>query len=262
MEINRPADRIDFIFYNSRRVDQRFTNQRLTFLPVTVFGFHGPSLISVSFQQRLLSGLFKHICRDGRKIYLACSIPTIRLGNHPSIRAPLQRSPYGPTPTDFNGFCQFQSTGQHDAKRKVDEVTNLLNLQTLVAQHRTPSSPAPSPPMLPPGRRSPLPAALKYTRRAHDRHTPDTYPVSTLSDDPAAIFQQLKSTHNAVTLTIDGHPEFVIHEAAEYQRLLDLAAWADEEQAIQQGMDDIKHGRTRPAHEVFEEIRAKHAIPR
>lgn len=91
--------------------------------------------------------------------------------------------------------------------------------------------------------------------------TPDTQPLTALQQHPTELLHQLKATHRAITLTIDGHPEFVIHEAAEYQRLLDLAAWADEEQAIQQGMDDIKHGRTRPAHEVFEEIRAKHAIP-
>ena len=46
------------------------------------------------------------------------------------------------------------------------------------------------------------------------------------------------------------------------ERLRDTVARADAEEAIRQGLDDGAHGRTRPAREVFDEIRRKHAIPR
>ncbi len=36
----------------------------------------------------------------------------------------------------------------------------------------------------------------------------------------------------------------------------------DASEAIREGLDDIDHGRTRPADEVFDEIRRKYAIPR
>jgi hypothetical protein len=51
-------------------------------------------------------------------------------------------------------------------------------------------------------------------------------------------------------------------EAEERQRLLDIAARADVYEAIRQGEDDIAHGRTRPAREVFEEMRRRYGIPR
>ena len=46
------------------------------------------------------------------------------------------------------------------------------------------------------------------------------------------------------------------------QRLLDLAAQADESEGIRQGLEDIKHGRTRPAREVLEAFRSSRGIPR
>ena len=47
-----------------------------------------------------------------------------------------------------------------------------------------------------------------------------------------------------------------------YQRLLDVAASADAEEGIRQGLDDVAHGRTRPARDVFDGIRRKQGIPR
>ena len=63
-------------------------------------------------------------------------------------------------------------------------------------------------------------------------------------------------------LTVNGKPEAVVQSAAEYQRLLDLAAAADVSEGIRQGLEDMRKGRTRPADEVFEEMRRKYAIPR
>ncbi len=54
----------------------------------------------------------------------------------------------------------------------------------------------------------------------------------------------------------------MIKNSESYQRLLDEAAHADAEEAIRQGLDDVAHGRTQPAREVFDEIRCKDAIPR
>jgi hypothetical protein len=46
-----------------------------------------------------------------------------------------------------------------------------------------------------------------------------------------------------------------------YQRQLDIAARADAIEGIRQGLDDVAHGRTRPAREFFDEFRRKHGIP-
>jgi hypothetical protein len=33
-------------------------------------------------------------------------------------------------------------------------------------------------------------------------------------------------------------------------------------ESIRQGLDDVAHGRTRPAKDIFDDIRRKHEIPR
>jgi len=71
-----------------------------------------------------------------------------------------------------------------------------------------------------------------------------------------------KEIKRPVVLTVKGKAEAIVQAAESYQRLLDIAARADVYEAIRQGLDDVAKGRTRPAREVFEEIRKKHGIPR
>lgn len=52
----------------------------------------------------------------------------------------------------------------------------------------------------------------------------------------------------------------IVPETGVYQRFLDVAALTNGEEGIRQGLDDVAHGRTRPAKEVFDEIRRKHDI--
>jgi hypothetical protein len=45
------------------------------------------------------------------------------------------------------------------------------------------------------------------------------------------------------------------------QRLFDIAARSDVHEAIRQGLDDVAHGRIRPAREVFSSLRRKYNVP-
>ena len=90
----------------------------------------------------------------------------------------------------------------------------------------------------------------------------DTQPLSAFRDHPEEFLQQLKTTHRPITLTVDGQPELIIQEAAEYERMLELLDAADVRESIRLGLEDVEAGRTRPAEEVFEEMRKKYAIPR
>jgi hypothetical protein len=65
-----------------------------------------------------------------------------------------------------------------------------------------------------------------------------------------------------VVLTIKGKAAAIVQDAEAYQRLLDIAAGADAEESIRQGLDDVANGRTRPARAAFDEIRRKHGIQR
>jgi prevent-host-death family protein len=92
--------------------------------------------------------------------------------------------------------------------------------------------------------------------------TKDIQPLTTFRNNSVKMMQRLKKTKRPIILTVNGKPEAVVQDAAAYQRLLDIAAQASEEEAIRQGLEDLREGRTRPLNEVIEEMRRKHAIPR
>jgi prevent-host-death family protein len=76
------------------------------------------------------------------------------------------------------------------------------------------------------------------------------------------MMKRLKKTRRPIILTVNGKPEAVVQDAAAYQRLLDLAPKADVNEAIRQGLEDLREGRTRSANEVFEKMQPKYGIPR
>jgi prevent-host-death family protein len=92
--------------------------------------------------------------------------------------------------------------------------------------------------------------------------TKDIQALTTFRNNSAAFLQQLKKTKRPVVLTVNGKAAAVVQDAEAYQRLLDIAARADANEGIRQGLEDLKKGRGRPAREVFDEIRAEYGIPR
>jgi PHD/YefM family antitoxin component YafN of YafNO toxin-antitoxin module len=73
--------------------------------------------------------------------------------------------------------------------------------------------------------------------------------------------KQIKKSKRPVILTVNGKAEAVVQDAQAYQRLLDIAARADAEEGIRQGVEDARKGKLRSAREFFDEFEAKHGIP-
>jgi prevent-host-death family protein len=92
--------------------------------------------------------------------------------------------------------------------------------------------------------------------------TKDIQSLTTFRRQSGDFMKQLKKTKRPVVLTVNGKAAAIVQDAGAYQRLLDIAASADAEEGIRQGLEDVAHGRTRPASEVFDDIRRKHGIPR
>jgi prevent-host-death family protein len=92
--------------------------------------------------------------------------------------------------------------------------------------------------------------------------TKDIQPLTTFRNNSVKMMQRLKKTRRPIILTVNGKPEAVVQDAAAYQRLLDLAAEADVNEGIRQGLEDLRQGKGRPAREFFEEMRKKHGLPR
>jgi prevent-host-death family protein len=92
--------------------------------------------------------------------------------------------------------------------------------------------------------------------------TRDIQSLTTFRRRSGDFMKQLKKSRRPVVLTVKGKAAAIVQDAEAYQRLLDIAARADAEEGIRQGLDDVGHGRTRPAREVFDDIRRKYDIPR
>ena len=90
--------------------------------------------------------------------------------------------------------------------------------------------------------------------------TKDIQSLTTFRRRSGDFMKQLKKSKRPVVLTVKGKAAAIVQDAEAYQRLLDIAARTDSEEGIRQGLDDVAHGRTRPAKEVFDEIRRKHGI--
>jgi prevent-host-death family protein len=90
--------------------------------------------------------------------------------------------------------------------------------------------------------------------------TQDIQPLTTFRNNSVEFMRQLKATQRPIILTVNGKPEAVLQDPAAYQRLLDLAAASDAEEGLRQGLEDIAEGRTRPAREVFAELREEYGI--
>ena len=90
----------------------------------------------------------------------------------------------------------------------------------------------------------------------------DIRPLTYFRRQSAEAVRQLKASRRPMVLTINGKAELVVQDAVSYQRLLDIAAQADAREGVRQGLADISQGRTRPAREVFDEIRKEFDVSR
>jgi prevent-host-death family protein len=92
--------------------------------------------------------------------------------------------------------------------------------------------------------------------------TKDIQSLTTFRRRSGDFMKQLKKSKRPVVLTVNGKAAAIVQDAKAYQRLLDLAARADEEEGIRQGLEDVQAGRTRQAREFFAEFEARHGIRR
>lgn len=91
--------------------------------------------------------------------------------------------------------------------------------------------------------------------------TNDIQSLTTFRRRSGEFMKQIKRTKRPVVLTVKGKAAAVVQDAAAHQRLLDIAAYADVNEGIRQGMEDLRQGKVRPARQFFEDFEAKRGIP-
>ena len=92
--------------------------------------------------------------------------------------------------------------------------------------------------------------------------TKDIQSLTTFRRRSGVFLKQLRKSKRPVVLTVKGRAAAIVQDADAYQRLLDIAAQANAEEGIRQGLDDARKGRIRPAREFFDEFEAAHGILR
>jgi prevent-host-death family protein len=90
--------------------------------------------------------------------------------------------------------------------------------------------------------------------------TRDIQSLTTFRRKSRDFLKQLRKSKRPVVLTVKGKAAAVVQDAEAYQRLLDIAAHADAEEGIRQGLEDVKKGKVRSAREFFEEFEAMHGL--
>ena len=92
--------------------------------------------------------------------------------------------------------------------------------------------------------------------------TTDIQSLTTFRRSSGDFIKHLKKSKRPMVLTVNGKAAAVVQDAEAYQRLLDIAAQADAEEGIRQGLDDERKGKLQPIREFFADFEAAHGIPR
>ena len=91
-------------------------------------------------------------------------------------------------------------------------------------------------------------------------HMDDIYSLTDFQRHAKEHIERLKQTGRPEVLTVNGKAELVVQDAASYQKLLELLDQAEAMEGIRQGLASMHRGEGRPAAEVLQRIRTKHAI--
>ena len=92
--------------------------------------------------------------------------------------------------------------------------------------------------------------------------TKDIQSLTTFRRRSGDFLKQLRKSKRPVVLTVKGKAAAVVQDAEAYQKLRDIAARADVQEGIRQGLEDVKNGKVRPVREFLNEFEAKHGIRR
>ncbi len=89
-------------------------------------------------------------------------------------------------------------------------------------------------------------------------HPDDIVSMTEFIRNASAFTKKIKKSKNPTVLTVNGRAELIVMDKAKYNNFLDAQQAYADQLAVQEGIDDMLAGRTRPAEEVFEELNMKY----
>ncbi|MEQ1933554.1 MAG: type II toxin-antitoxin system Phd/YefM family antitoxin [Fimbriimonadaceae bacterium] len=88
----------------------------------------------------------------------------------------------------------------------------------------------------------------------------DIHSLTDFTRNAKTYIKKIKDSKCPIALTVNGDAEVVVQDAAAYQEMVDELEHSRFIAAMREGIQDVEAGRTRPAHVVFAELKAKYEI--
>jgi prevent-host-death family protein len=85
----------------------------------------------------------------------------------------------------------------------------------------------------------------------------DIHSLSDFKRNTSEFIEQLEKTGDPVVLTINGRAKLIVQDAASYQRMLELLDQAKAIEAIREGLESAKQGKTMSLGQFDKEMRKK-----
>ena len=90
----------------------------------------------------------------------------------------------------------------------------------------------------------------------------DIHSLSDFKRKTPDFIEQLERTGEPVVLTINGRAKLVVQDAESYQRMLELLDRAEAIEAIREGLESVKLGKSMSLDQFDKEIRKKIRFPK
>lgn len=90
----------------------------------------------------------------------------------------------------------------------------------------------------------------------------DIHSLSDFKRKTPEFIEQLQKTGEPVVLTINGRAKLIVQDAVSYQRMLELLDRAETVEAIREGLESVKQGKTMSLDEFDKEMRKKIRSPK
>lgn len=85
----------------------------------------------------------------------------------------------------------------------------------------------------------------------------DIHSLSDFKRKTTEFIEQLEKTGKPVVLTINGRAKLVVQDAESYQRMLELLDRAETIEAIREGMEAVRQGKTMSVEQFDKEMQKK-----
>ncbi len=90
----------------------------------------------------------------------------------------------------------------------------------------------------------------------------DIHSLSDFKRKTPEFIERLEQTGEPVVLTVNGRAKIVVQDAESYQKMLELLDRAETIEAIREGLESVKQGKTMSLDQFDKEMRKKFRIPK